>query len=213
MKVGLRLRHGHARRGAQTSEHNSWASMIQRCTLVTAAKYPRYGGRGIRVCERWMAFENFYADMGRKPTAGHSIDRIDNDGNYDPTNCRWATRSQQMRNKSTTTMLTVDGVTRPLSEWCEIYSIPRQRLDQRVRRGWDHKTAMTAAPGTRFHPRGTPTTWITIDGVRRSIPECCEAFGIPYQRLIQRIERGWDPVEAVLAPPGTKFLQSRKHAA
>jgi hypothetical protein len=80
-------------------EYKSWEGMIQRCTNPKATKYENYGGRGIAVCKHWEKFENFYADMGPRP-AGHSLDRYpDNDGNYEPSNCRWASREQQEQNK------------------------------------------------------------------------------------------------------------------
>lgn len=88
-------RHGMTR----TPEYTAWASMWQRCGNPKAQRYPTYGGRGITVCDRWMLFGNFLADMGKRPTAGHSLDRVDNDGNYERGNCRWATRSEQQLNK------------------------------------------------------------------------------------------------------------------
>jgi hypothetical protein len=84
----------------KTSEYRAWAGMMQRCYNPKNRRYSSYGGRGIAVCVRWKSFENFISDMGLKPSADLSIDRIDNDKGYSPDNCRWATRSQQQNNKS-----------------------------------------------------------------------------------------------------------------
>lgn len=94
-----KTRHGHKSSTKQSIEYSTWKAMLTRCTNPNHMCFANYGGRGITVCERWRTFANFYADMGPRPSVGHSIDRIDSDGNYEPGNCRWATRLEQNRNK------------------------------------------------------------------------------------------------------------------
>ena len=91
-------KHGHNRVGKRTRAYNSWAGCIKRCSNPKDQKYPLYGARGIKVCERWLKFENFLLDMG-EPPVGYSIDRIDNNKGYELINCRWATASQQRINQ------------------------------------------------------------------------------------------------------------------
>jgi len=92
---GNRLKHGMTR----TKIYRAWANMKTRCSNLQRQEFNRYAGRGIELCERWMNFENFLADVGQPPSPKHSIDRIDNDGNYEPGNVRWATFTQQMANR------------------------------------------------------------------------------------------------------------------
>lgn len=129
-----RITHG----ATKTAEYQVWQGMLRRCANPRMPGFPNYGGRGITVCERWRdSFENFYADMGRRPSADHSIDRIDNDGPYSPENCRWATRSEQARNKSTNRVLTYRGITATVAEWSERTGIHHRTITSRLRdHGW-----------------------------------------------------------------------------
>lgn len=90
--------HGFAPRASKNPVYAAWTSMRKRCKDLDN---PNYGGRGIKVCERWNSFENFYADMGERPGPEYSLDRIDNDGSYEPSNCRWATKKEQTTNRRT----------------------------------------------------------------------------------------------------------------
>ena len=112
--------------------YNSWARMKDRCNNQHDKNYDSYGGRGISVCAQWNKFENFYADMGEKPK-GMTIERIDNDGNYEPKNCRWATQKEQCRNTRKNRLVQYQGEVKCLSEWSEILNISRGTLHSRLK--------------------------------------------------------------------------------
>lgn len=117
-------------------EGDTWRNMIARCTNPNHKDYRYYGGRGIRVCGRWLdSFANFYADMGSRPRGAYSIDRIDNDGNYEPSNCRWATAIEQNMNKRTKVQtLTHNGMTMTITQWAKTLGIGSCALRLRLRR-------------------------------------------------------------------------------
>lgn len=128
-----------------TRIYKVWRSMIDRCRNQNHHAYKDYGGRGIIVCDRWLiSFENFYADMGSRPD-GTSIDRKNNDGNYEPGNCRWATMKEQSRNKRSTRNITHNGITMTAKEWSLKLSNGRDEglVGYRVRAGWTHEKALT----------------------------------------------------------------------
>ena len=146
MAAKRQFKHGHAVHGTQrTSEYTTWQHMIKRCTNPNTKGYSNYGGRGIKVCERWLhSFENFLADMGPKPSPAHSIDRYpDNNGNYEPKNCRWATRTEQSFNKRTNRLIQHNGETLPLSVWAGRTGMKRETIADRLAHGWTISDTLT----------------------------------------------------------------------
>ncbi len=120
---------------AGTPTYKIWLGIKKRCLDPNSKSFERYGGSGIKICDRWMNFEPFFADMGARPSSKHSIDRIDNDGNYEPGNCRWATIKQQARNRKNTLFATIDGKERPVAEWAEILGLKYKAIHCRMRSG------------------------------------------------------------------------------
>jgi len=127
-----------------TAEYRAWANMISRCENKNDLSFKDYGGRGIGVSRGWRcSFETFLQDMGNKPTAAHMIDRIDNDGNYEHGNCRWATRTEQNRNRRCNRLVTYKGATKCVSEWAGVVGLPRYTIEKRLDSGWSVERAMT----------------------------------------------------------------------
>lgn len=129
------LRKPHGESSPATPEYNSWKSMLNRCYRKSAPDYSRYGGRGVTVCERWKDFENFLADMGRRPTLRHTLDRKDNAGNYESINCRWATATEQNNNKRLSVFVTVAGETLTVAQWAARVGKNRSTLYNRIDAG------------------------------------------------------------------------------
>jgi len=128
-----------------TSEYKAWINMKDRCFNPNHSRYSDWGGRGITVCDRWKnSFKNFLADMGMKPSPKHSIDRIDNDGDYCPENCRWATRVEQENNKSTNRLITIACVTLTMAQWTKEMGFAKSVIQDRLNLGWsEYKAVMT----------------------------------------------------------------------
>ncbi len=148
-----RTTHG-ATVGGKTPTYETWRGMRYRCSEKNNASFPHYGGRGIKVCERWNeSFEAFLADMGERPD-GMTLDRIDVNGDYESTNCRWATYETQARNRDGLLMLTINGETLCLGEWVKRFGVPHLLAYKRIRTwGWDPVDALTR-PARRT--RATP---------------------------------------------------------
>jgi hypothetical protein len=141
--------HGASRHGVRAREYRTWKAMFTRCYNPNARYFSRYGGRGIRICERWRDYADFLADMGPCPP-GYTLERINNDGNYEPGNVRWATQAEQMRNTSRTRLLTHDGITLCLLDWATRRGLTFSTLHHRLDRGWPIDRALNT-PMRRAH--------------------------------------------------------------
>lgn len=160
------------KRPKKSPTEETWAAMKNRCKNPSHVAYPRYGGRGIKVCERWAGRKgrlNFIADMGERPP-GMTLDRIDPDGDYTPENCRWATPIMQRRNYKNRPLYTAFGRTQGLPEWAEEYGVSYDKIHQRIHRyGWTLEEALTMDPVYDPSARG---------GWKR-VPRKDIVFGIP----------------------------------
>lgn len=124
-----------------------WRTMVDRCHNPNQKSYPSYGGRGIKVCLRWQeSFENFYEDMGERPSDDHSIDRKDNDGDYTPENCKWATRKEQTAHTRNSKLLTYKGRTQSMAAWCAELDLNYGLIESRMLKGWDVDEAFEFPP-------------------------------------------------------------------
>lgn len=129
---------------SMTSEYNTWASMKKRCLNPNHKSYLDYGGRGITICDEWQqGFEAFIRDMGPKPSPRHQLERKDNDGNYCPENCIWATPKDQGNNKRTSRRICFNGSTRTLSQWADLCGIGITTLHARLKKGWPLNKALS----------------------------------------------------------------------
>lgn len=129
--------------GAGTPEFKIWVGMRNRCNNPNNQAFRHYGGRGIKVCERWNDFSSFLEDMGKRPR-GACIERLNNDADYSPENCAWSTdRKFQSRNRRGLRQITINGVTRCKSEWAEINGLKEITVDKRIKKGWPEEIAVT----------------------------------------------------------------------
>jgi len=182
------------------------ARIRQRCENPSDISYPDYGGRGIRVCQRWQTFEPFLADMGPRPGRGYSIERIDVDGNYTPENCIWATTQQQARNKRVSIWIEHNGERLHIKEWEQRTGISWSTLRHRyVDLSWSAERTLTTPPEA-FAQRGS-ATW---NGETLTLTEWSQRTGIPMKTLHHRLRvAGWS-VERALSEPVARRSNNKK---
>lgn len=190
-----------------TPTYHAWRNMIDRCEKRSTINFQDYGGRGIKVCSRWReSFAAFLEDMGPKPSPGRtsSLDRIDNDGNYEPGNVRWATRIEQARNKRNNRLITINGITRCAAEWCEVSGVPWSMAKSRLRRGWSEERTFSEPP--KIKGERNSMAKLTDDAVREirslygdggvSHRELGEKFGVCGSVIGQVVNRSrWKHVD------------------
>jgi len=124
--------HGYTKNRIRTPEYRAWASMRERCLRTTHKQFNHYGGRGITICERWDAFENFLADMGERPSPKHTLERLNNEQGYNPENCAWKTMHDQSRNRRNSRKITYNNTTANLSDWADMLGMSVQTLRYRL---------------------------------------------------------------------------------
>lgn len=141
MTICRSLTHGKSR----TTEYRIWAGIKDRCLNPNSRSYPGWGGRGIKMCQRWQeSFEAFLEDVGDRPGMEYTLDRIDNDGNYEKGNVRWATWTEQQNNRRSSRYLTHNGETKTVSQWARATGMKRDTLQHRIHdRGWSVEKALT----------------------------------------------------------------------
>lgn len=149
----MAVKHGHCYPNKsgfhRTPTYLSWQRMKTRCFNQNSVDYARYGGRGITVCDRWLQFENFLEDMGARPD-GLQLDRIDNNGNYEPSNCRWVSKKENARNRSSCVFIVIEGKRLTVTEWADITGVNAEAIQQRIKRGWDPVSAATEPLYARY---------------------------------------------------------------
>lgn len=185
--------------------YKTWEKMRERCQNIKHVAYDKYGGRGIRVCPEWNeSFRKFKDDMGERPE-GKTLDRIDNNLGYYKENCRWATRAEQNRNKSTTIKIEINGRSQCLTDWCKETGVDRFVAYRRIECGW-HPVDAVLTPG-RSATRLDRSIRVMVDSVCREIGEWAMDLGVSRNTVWMRIQAGWPLEVAVTAAKGTKLHQ------
>ena len=174
-------------------ERTAWSNMKDRCLNDKYPSYSNYGGRGIKVCKRWIdSFDNFLEDIGTGPK-GSSLDRRDNSKGYNPSNCRWVSNDVQQNNKRTNIVLEYNGKKMSVTQWSRNVGINRDIVSNRLRRGWPVGEAL----GFESRVNIKAPIYISYNGKRLNIPQWSERIGISSQALYLRLKRGWPIGEAL----------------
>jgi hypothetical protein len=170
-----------------------WKNIRQRCNNPRHKQYTDYGGRGIKICDEWSDFLNFYSwSMANGYKDDLSIDRIDNDKGYSPDNCRWTDKFGQARNKRNLVMIRYQGKKKCIAEWAEVFGLPYEVLRLRIKDGWDLEKAFTTPSGNQ--------NLFTYQGKTMAIAAWERELGMKEHTLWARLKRGWSFERAVTTP-------------
>lgn len=167
--------------GSRTAAYHIWRGMRERCENPNHPSWHRYGGRGIKVCAAWADYAVFIADMGPRPSTKHSLDRTNNDGNYEPGNCRWATALEQGNNRGTNVHITLDGVTKSMSDWARHFRISYAVVQMRRSEGLQGAELFTKRTRREYHRT------ITYNGESLTLTQWAKKLNAPYITVWQRV--------------------------
>lgn len=163
--------------------YGTWAMMIVRCTVPGAIGFKNYGARGISVCERWLnSFDDFISDVGERP-AGYTLDRINPNGNYEPGNCKWASKSEQQRNTRRARFTTIDGVRYHVSELSEKYGIPTRTLAYRISKNWPKEKLLN--PSRQWDTSSLPRAIAANSKKKRAQKKCKRGHPLKGENLYE----------------------------
>ena len=174
--------------------YGRWNAMKQRCFNETNQKFPRYGGRGITIADEWLdfhEFENWAKENGYQKEL--TLDRVDTDGNYEPSNCRWVNQSIQQNNRNNNRIIEYEGKEYTLAELSDLYDMNSATLAQRLDKGMPVKKALNKKMNFNY-------ILVEHEGESKPLKQWCEQLGLPYKTIHARVSRGWEPKEALQKP-------------
>lgn len=206
-EVASKRERGKTQRRYRSPEYNAWYHMIARCENPSDSRFYRYGARGIKVCERWKGekgFLNFMNDMGARPGEKYSLDRINNDGNYEPSNCKWSTVVEQANNKSKNILVSYKGETKTLGNWTRELGLNYKNVWERMYRyGWCFEKAI------KFEKRETVRHLVKYKGVVKTITQWCNDLHLKYTTVKKRLNSGWEVARAFEEPVSEKYRNKK----
>ena len=188
---------------SKSPEYKSWRAILHRCLNPLSRAFHNYGGRGIKICKRWMIFKNFLLDVGYRPDHKYSIERIDNDKGYYLGNVKWATIKEQNKNRRTNRWITFNGRTQIIEEWEREMGFKRHIILERLERGWEVNRAITTPVISR-------RKLVTFKDQTKSLSEWSKEVNIRNTEIWRRLKRGWPIEQALTTPVGSLRLKTIK---